>query len=80
MLVKYNQTVKRVMEGLEDLRYNTSIAALMGFVNTLRSETRSSAPPRAGLEHRARAARSRLTLAVPASKSRALTSSPLITI
>jgi leucyl-tRNA synthetase len=38
VLVKYHQTVKRVTEGLEDLRYNTSIAALMEFVNTLREE------------------------------------------
>jgi leucyl-tRNA synthetase len=38
VLVKYNQTVKRVTEGLEELRYNTSIAALMEFVNTLRAE------------------------------------------
>jgi leucyl-tRNA synthetase len=39
VLVKYHQTVKRVTEGLEELRYNTSIAALMEFVNTLRAET-----------------------------------------
>jgi leucyl-tRNA synthetase len=39
VLVKYNQTVKRVTEGLEELRYNTAIAALMEFVNTLRSES-----------------------------------------
>jgi leucyl-tRNA synthetase len=38
VLVKYHQTVKRVTEGLEELRYNTSIAALMEFVNTLREE------------------------------------------
>ncbi|MGI9041101.1 MAG: leucine--tRNA ligase, partial [Gemmatimonadales bacterium] len=39
LLVKYHQTVKRVTEGLDELRYNTSIAALMEFVNTLRAET-----------------------------------------
>ena len=39
VLVKYHQTVKRVTEGLEELRYNTAIAALMEFVNTLRSES-----------------------------------------
>jgi leucyl-tRNA synthetase len=36
--IKTHQTIKRVTEGLEDLRYNTSIAALMELVNTLRSE------------------------------------------
>jgi leucyl-tRNA synthetase len=36
VLVKYHQTVKRVTEGMEQLHYNTSIAALMEFVNTLR--------------------------------------------
>src|SRR5215210_5826420 len=35
---KRHQTVKKVTEGLEDLRYNTSIAALMELVNTLRAE------------------------------------------
>jgi leucyl-tRNA synthetase len=35
---KRHQTVKRVTEGLEELRYNTSIAALMELVNTLRAE------------------------------------------
>src|SRR6266576_3400618 len=39
VLVKYHQTVKRVTEGMEELRYNTSIAALMELVNTLRTET-----------------------------------------
>ena len=39
MLVKYHQTVKRVTEGMEELRYNTSIAALMELVNTLRTES-----------------------------------------
>ena len=39
VLVKYHQTVKRVTEGMEQLHYNTSIAALMEFVNTLREET-----------------------------------------
>jgi leucyl-tRNA synthetase len=37
--VKYHQTVKRVTESLEELRYNTAIAALMAFVNTLRAES-----------------------------------------
>ena len=37
-LVKYHQTVKRVTEGMEELRYNTSIAALMELVNALRTE------------------------------------------
>ena len=36
--VKRHQTVRKVTEGLEELRYNTSIAALMEFVNTLRAE------------------------------------------
>ncbi len=35
---KRHQTVKKVTEGLEELRYNTSIAALMELVNTLRAE------------------------------------------
>ena len=35
---KRHQTVKKVTEGLEELRYNTSIAALMEMVNTLRAE------------------------------------------
>jgi len=34
--VKWNQTKKRVTEGLEALSYNTAIAALMELVNTLR--------------------------------------------
>jgi len=38
-LVKYHQTVKRVTEGMEELRYNTSIAALMELVNQLRQDT-----------------------------------------
>jgi leucyl-tRNA synthetase len=38
VLVKYHQTVKRVTEGMEELRYNTSIAALMELVNALRTE------------------------------------------
>jgi leucyl-tRNA synthetase len=38
-LVKYHQTVKRVTEGMEELRYNTSIAALMELVNALRTES-----------------------------------------
>jgi leucyl-tRNA synthetase len=38
VLIKRHQTVKKVTEGLEDLRYNTSIAALMELVNTLRAE------------------------------------------
>jgi leucyl-tRNA synthetase len=38
-LVKYNHTVKRVTEGMEELRYNTSIAALMELVNAFRTET-----------------------------------------
>jgi leucyl-tRNA synthetase len=39
VLVKYHQTVKRVTEGMEQLHYNTSIAALMEFMNTLREES-----------------------------------------
>jgi leucyl-tRNA synthetase len=38
-LVKYHQTVKRVTEGLEELRYNSSIAALMELVNALRADS-----------------------------------------
>jgi leucyl-tRNA synthetase len=38
LLTKYHQTVKRVTEGMEQLHYNTSIAALMEFVNALREE------------------------------------------
>jgi leucyl-tRNA synthetase len=40
--IKYHQTVKRVTEGMEQLHYNTSIAALMEFVNTLREESCTS--------------------------------------
>ncbi|HYC30776.1 MAG TPA: leucine--tRNA ligase, partial [Gemmatimonadales bacterium] len=39
VLVKLHQTKKRVTEGLEELRYNTSIAALMELVNALRADT-----------------------------------------
>ncbi len=39
VLVKYHQTVKRVSEGMEQLHYNTSIAALMELVNVLRTDT-----------------------------------------
>jgi leucyl-tRNA synthetase len=39
LAIKYHQTVKRVTEGMEQLHYNTSIAALMEFVNTLRAES-----------------------------------------
>jgi leucyl-tRNA synthetase len=42
LVIKYHQTVKRVTEGMEQLHYNTSIAALMEFVNTLREESCSS--------------------------------------
>jgi leucyl-tRNA synthetase len=38
VLVKLHQTKKRVTEGLEELRYNTSIAALMELVNALRTD------------------------------------------
>ena len=38
VLVKLHQTKKRVTEGLEELRYNTSIAAMMELVNTLRAD------------------------------------------
>ncbi len=38
LTIKYHQTVKRVTEGMEKLHYNTSIAALMEFVNALREE------------------------------------------
>jgi leucyl-tRNA synthetase len=38
VLVKLHQTKKRVTEGMEDLRFNTAIAALMELVNTLRTE------------------------------------------
>jgi leucyl-tRNA synthetase len=47
VLVKYHQTVKRVTEGMEELRYNTSIAALMELVNALRTE---NCPHRAMVE------------------------------
>jgi leucyl-tRNA synthetase len=39
VLVKYHQTVKRVTEGMEELRYNTSIAALMELVNAFRTDS-----------------------------------------
>ena len=39
VLVKYHQTVKRVTEGMEELRFNTSIAALMELVNALRADS-----------------------------------------
>ena len=38
VIVKLHQTKKRVTEGLEELRYNTSIAALMELVNALRAD------------------------------------------
>ena len=38
ILVKLHQTKQRVTEGLEELRYNTSIAALMQLVNALRAD------------------------------------------
>jgi leucyl-tRNA synthetase len=37
VLVRWNQTRKRVTEGLETLSYNTAIAALMELLNTLRA-------------------------------------------
>jgi leucyl-tRNA synthetase len=37
VLVRWNQTKKRVTEGLETLSYNTAIASLMEFLNTLRA-------------------------------------------
>ena len=36
--IKRHQTVRKVTAGLEELHYNTSIAALMEFVNTIRAE------------------------------------------
>src|SRR3954451_4094054 len=36
--VKLHQTIKKVTEGMEQLHYNTSIAALMELVNVLRAE------------------------------------------
>ena len=39
VLVKYHQTVKRVTEGMEELRFNTSIAGLMELVNALRADS-----------------------------------------
>jgi leucyl-tRNA synthetase len=39
LMIKYYQTVKRVTEGMKQLHYNTSIAGLMEFVNTLREES-----------------------------------------
>jgi leucyl-tRNA synthetase len=38
VLVKLHQTKKRVTEGMEELRYNTAIAALMELVNALRAD------------------------------------------
>ena len=38
VLIKWHQTKKRVTRGLEELHYNTSIAALMELVNTLREQ------------------------------------------
>ncbi len=40
--VKRHQTVRKVTAGLEELHYNTSIAALMEFVNTIRAENVAS--------------------------------------
>jgi leucyl-tRNA synthetase len=37
IVVKWNQTKKKVTEGLEHLSYNTAIAALMEFLNALRA-------------------------------------------
>ena len=59
-LVKYHQTVKRVTEGMEELRYNTSIAALMELVNALRAETLHAADAGGGADRHA-GARSRRT-------------------
>ena len=39
---KRHQTVRKVTAGLEELHYNTSIAALMEFVNTIRAENVAS--------------------------------------
>ena len=39
VLVKYHQTVKRVTAGMEELHYNTSIAALMELVNAFRADS-----------------------------------------
>ena len=38
VLVKWHQTKQRATEGIESLRYNTAIAAMMELVNTLREE------------------------------------------
>ena len=40
--IKRHQTVRKVTAGLEELHYNTSIAALMEFVNTIRAENVAS--------------------------------------
>lgn len=39
ILVKMHQTIKKVSEDLENLRYNTAISALMEFVNLLRDKS-----------------------------------------
>jgi len=39
VLVKMHQTIKKVSEDLENLRYNTTISALMEFVNLLRDKS-----------------------------------------
>ena len=39
VLVKWHQTKQRATEGIESLRYNTAIAAMMELVNTLREES-----------------------------------------
>jgi leucyl-tRNA synthetase len=49
LAIKYHQTIKRVTEGMENLHYNTSIAALMELVNTLREESCTSREMVAGL-------------------------------
>ena len=38
VLIKWHQTKKRVTSGLEELHYNTAIAAMMELVNTLREQ------------------------------------------
>ena len=60
VLVKYHQTVKRVTEGMEELRYNTSIAALMELVNALRAETLHAADAGGGAGRHAGAVRAAL--------------------
>ena len=49
--VKMHQTIKKVTSDIENFKYNTAIAAIMEYVNMLRSQTQSSKSKSKGHEH-----------------------------